>query len=259
MSESTKRQLLVYAAVIALASGHTACGGPAFESGEAPSAVGATGGVSSAGTAGASAGTGAAGHGGAPMAPLTLAGAPNAGAAPNMGGALNAGGTFDAGGVSIAGAASNATGGSAAGGGGSAPTTPEGVQLDSTDWQLSASSTYEYDSSPDYVVDDDPYSAWSSGAPQAPGMWFMVDLGEPQFFFEVDTWTDPITNDYAQHLRLSGSIDGSHFTELRGGIEGTRELKIAFKQAKYARYLKLELESDAGGLWWRIDDLSVLR
>jgi hypothetical protein len=90
-------------------------------------------------------------------------------------------------------------------------------------------------------------------------MWFMVDLGEPKFFFELDTVTAPMTNDYAQHLRLSASVDGVNFNVLRDGIAGERELKIAFKQAKYARYLKLELEADAGGLWWRIDDLAVLR
>jgi hypothetical protein len=89
-------------------------------------------------------------------------------------------------------------------------------------------------------------------------MWFEVDMGKPQAFYTVEVRTLS-ESDFGRKMRLSASIDGILFVELRSNIAGEEDLKIAFETQQHARYLKLELLDSAGGLWWRIDDLLVLQ
>lgn len=252
------------------------CSGEPFQTGDfagapsvggTPSSAGASAGGSSAAGApfafaggGSGAGSGSADAGGSATAGSSTGGSTAAG--------TSAGGS-DLGGSGAGSAAMGGSGGAVivplgggAGMGGSAgtggaPTSPTGVELDQHDWRVSASNTYFAETKPEYAIDADPQSCWASGTPQTPGMWFLVDLHEPQYFFQVSVDVIPGSSDYGRHLKLSTSTDGSKFTPLRTGIEGSESLDIAFKEAKYARYLKLEITADAGGLWWRIDDLHV--
>jgi hypothetical protein len=89
-------------------------------------------------------------------------------------------------------------------------------------------------------------------------MWFEVDMGKLQAFYTVEVRTLSVS-DFGRKMRLSASLDGSLFVELRSNILGEQDLKIAFQTQQHARYLKLELLDSAGGLWWRIDDVSVLQ
>jgi len=88
-------------------------------------------------------------------------------------------------------------------------------------------------------------------------MWFKWDMTKPQAFFSITVTANSNSTDYARNLRLSGSMDGTTFTELRTDIVGQPVLKIVFADAQIARYLKLELLSSTGYLWWRIDDITV--
>jgi hypothetical protein len=128
-----------------------------------------------------------------------------------------------------------------------------------TGWVASASHSFTSDTQPACAIDDDPTTSWVSGASQGPGMWFMIDMRRPEFFFEVDvvTWMD--SEDYARKLSLSMSKDGETFTEIRSQITGDYKIKIAFNQAHLARYLKLEILEPAAGLWWRVANVGVRR
>lgn len=88
-------------------------------------------------------------------------------------------------------------------------------------------------------------------------MWFQWDMTKPQAFFSVHVTANSNATDYGRNLRLSGSMDGTTFTELRTNIVGQPVLNIVFAGLQVARYLKLELLSSTAGLWWRIDDLTV--
>jgi hypothetical protein len=66
--------------------------------------------------------------------------------------------------------------------------------------------------------------------------------------------------DFGRSMKVSGSLDGSTFTQLRTNIAGANSLKIPFTDPQTARYLKLELLSSGGTTsWWRIDELQVLQ
>ena len=67
-----------------------------------------------------------------------------------------------------------------------------------------------------------------------------------------------MSGDYPRGLKISSSLDGKNFTELKTDIVGERYLTIGFESAQYARYLKLELVTH-NALWWRIDELDVLQ
>lgn len=125
-----------------------------------------------------------------------------------------------------------------------------------TAWFASASASIS-PSTPQQALDSDPNTWWTAGA-QVPGMWFEVDMGKPQAFYTVEVRTLS-ESDFGRKMRLSASIDGILFVELRSNIAGEEDLKIAFETQQHARYLKLELLDSAGGLWWRIDDLLVLQ
>jgi hypothetical protein len=136
------------------------------------------------------------------------------------------------------------------------PKTVTGEVLNRETWDATASDTYA-GTSTDNALDGDPMSVWSSGTPQYPGMWFLVDMREPQVFFGIELMVAPTSVDFGALLRVSSSVDGTTFTELRTDVKGANELKIHFPTARYARYLKLEaLET---GHWWRIDELTVSR
>ncbi len=134
-----------------------------------------------------------------------------------------------------------------------------GAPLLATGWLGTASHTYAPETPPRYALDGDPGTHWTNGAPQVPGMWFLVDMIKPQVFFSITLTSNSQPTDYAKTLRLSGSADGVTFTELRTGIAGDQSLKISFIDPQYARYLKLELLEATNGFWWRIDDLIVLQ
>lgn len=140
-----------------------------------------------------------------------------------------------------------------------APTAPTNMPLASTDWIGSASNTYQSDTAPRFALDGNAGTHWTNGGAQVPGMWFAVDMVKPQIFFSVTVTTNSQPTDYGKTLRLSGSLDGVIYTQLRTGIAGEQDLKISFSDPQYARYLKLELVEVRPGLWWCIDDLRVLQ
>ena len=88
-------------------------------------------------------------------------------------------------------------------------------------------------------------------------MWFQWDMAKQQAFFSVNVTANSNTTDYGRSLRLSGSTDGTTFTELRTNIVGQPVLNIVFTSPQVARYLKLELLTGTSYEWWRIDDLTV--
>ena len=81
---------------------------------------------------------------------------------------------------------------------------------------------------------------------------------EPQVFYSVELqcFSAP---DFGRAMRLSTSLDGQTFSEVRSNIVGEQDLKITLPGPQYARYFRVELLESAGAGWWRIDDLFVLQ
>jgi len=138
------------------------------------------------------------------------------------------------------------------------PKTATGNALQRAAWLLSASATYSQDTPPQKAIDGDPGTHWTSGTSQVPGMWFLIDLRKSTPFFDVQL-TCTSNGDYPRSIRVLMSDDGQTFTPITGTIAGEQSLRIDFPTARVGRFIKLEMEQDTGGTWWRIDELNVLQ
>ena len=78
----------------------------------------------------------------------------------------------------------------------------------------------------------------------------------PFFTIELTCLTN---DDYPRSLRVLLSEDGQNFTAATGTLAGEKTFRIDLTTAHIARYIKLELEQNTGGTWWRIDELHVLQ
>jgi hypothetical protein len=138
------------------------------------------------------------------------------------------------------------------------PKSATGAALSTSSWIASASATGNQDSVPRKAIDGDPNTHWTSGTSQVPGMWFELDMLQAQAFFAIEL-TCLTNDDYPRSLRVLLSEDGQNFTAATGTLAGEKTLRINLVSAHIARYIKLELEQNTGGLWWRIDELRVLQ
>jgi hypothetical protein len=132
-----------------------------------------------------------------------------------------------------------------------------GMPLPTTGWIASAAATY-MNSVPAKALDGALNTMWESGTSQVPGMWFQVDMLEPRPFFALELLCAS-NGDYPRSLRVLVSVDGQTFTPITGTVPGEKSRRFDFATAQLARRIKRELQQDTGGLWWRIDELSVLQ
>ena len=138
------------------------------------------------------------------------------------------------------------------------PMNPSGAALPVAGWHASASASFNQTTFPDRALDGDQGTHWTSGVGQNQGMWFEVDMLKAQPFFTIELICSS-NDDYPRSIRALTSEDGQTFTAVTGTIAGSKALRFDFPTARIARYLKLELQQDTGGLWWRIDELRVLQ
>ncbi len=110
------------------------------------------------------------------------------------------------------------------------------------------------------AVDNNPLTTWSSGLPQAPGMWLTVDLGRALKVNKIVL--DSGEREFPRGLAVSLSTDGQTWQEA-GRIERFYRTPVTVKvEATPARYLRIEQTSDAvqAARWsipWSISDLKV--
>ena len=138
------------------------------------------------------------------------------------------------------------------------PKTPSGAALPPSGWRASASASFNQETFPDRALDGSQSTHWTSGVGQLPGMWFELDMLALRPFFAIELICSS-NHDYPRSIRALVYDDGGTFTPVTGTIAGTKALRFDFPTARVARYIKLELEQDTGGLWWRIDELRVLQ
>jgi hypothetical protein len=138
------------------------------------------------------------------------------------------------------------------------PKTFTNQALSTAGWLVTASATFSQDTVPPKAIDGNADTHWTSGTGQLPGMWFQLDMLKSQAFFALDL-TCTSNGDYPRSIRVLLSEDGQDFVAATPTLAGTQTMRFDFGGAKIARYIKLELEQDTGGLWWRIDELRVLQ
>ena len=110
---------------------------------------------------------------------------------------------------------------------------------------------------PSQAIDGLTNTRWSSGAPQAGGEWFLLDLGSSAAHVSKIT-LDASNNatDYPGTYKLEVSNDTSTFTQVASGV-GAPVTTISFADQS-ARYLKVTQTGATVPKWWSIQEITIV-
>jgi hypothetical protein len=254
-------------------------------SGAAGSSVGGVGGATGGAPGGAGTSNGGAsgtdGTGAGGSSGVSGGGSGGGSAVGGMGGSGGAsGGASGAGGASGgASGAGGASGGGASGAGGAGGSPPTGCNnatvVDAagsttkcpakTMWAVTAMPTPPHNFmqipdtklQPQYAIDGNTGTRYSTGATSAGGEWFRVDLGAATQVTGIVLDDTVDINDVPYGYKVEVSTDGNAWTQVAtcSAIASTTEtINFAAKPARYVRVT----DTAAGIHWWSIDELSVL-
>lgn len=123
-------------------------------------------------------------------------------------------------------------------------------------WSASASST-EQGGAAGNAIDGNSGTRWSTGAAQASGQWFQVDMGSNQWFNHILIDSGSSTGDYARKYLVQVSYDGTNWTTIAHS-EGTEQTVTVNFPIVEARYIKVTLQGSSGS-WWSIHDFRVFK
>ncbi len=132
-----------------------------------------------------------------------------------------------------------------------------GGSLERSGWTLSASSSAA-GSAPANVRDGNPGTVWTTGAAQANGQWFQIDLGSKATFNQIVLDTDKNSGqeqDYPRGYTVQVSQNGSTWTTVATG-QGLRKATPINFPAVGARYIRINQTGSAGN-WWSIGELNI--
>jgi hypothetical protein len=206
-----------------------ACGGSEFSAS-----------ASASGAAASAAGLGpSASSGGAESGAAGVGGAGDASSAAGSAGA-GAGGTL------------NVVGGSGGAGGGASGTPPTLAACNRSQWAASAFGSYTIGDGgpPANAIDGEQSTRWTSGANQATGQWFAVDLGGQFTLTTIDLYSTRVSDrPVGVLLELDGKSVAATITSTPFGTE------LVFPATR-ASALRLVLSSAAAD-WWSIDELEA--
>jgi hypothetical protein len=121
-------------------------------------------------------------------------------------------------------------------------------------WVASASPTSG--DVPANAIDGNLSTRFSTGAPQANGQWFQVDMLSTQSFTQITMDTGGSTNDYARGYAVYVSNDGVNFgTAVATGAGNTGVTTVTFAQQS-ARYIRV-IQTGTATSWWSIAEFNV--
>jgi beta-glucosidase len=111
------------------------------------------------------------------------------------------------------------------------------------------------------AFDREPSTRWTSGAPQANGMWYKLDLSLVQTVSGITLDSTASPDDYPRGYTVQVSTDDSTYTQVASAAPGTvvhpgGVVTITFN-AVSARYLKITQTGSDPGLFWSIHELYV--
>ncbi len=124
-------------------------------------------------------------------------------------------------------------------------------------WKLSASHN-EKDLAK--CVDGDDTTRWSSNKPQAPGMWFQIELPAATEVAGLVLDSSKSGNDYPRGYKVELSNDGSAWEKpvLQG--EGNNAVtELIFPKPAKTKFIRITQTGEAKGTFWSIHELEVLK
>ncbi len=123
------------------------------------------------------------------------------------------------------------------------------------------------------ILDGDPSSRWTPHAPQSPGMYFKVDMGETRRVSGVVLSHGRFVDDWPRSADVYASADGEtwelvHRGDGLGGrvyrdkndpclLSSDNCTRIIFRPVE-ARWLRIEQSSSDDFLWWSVSGFSIL-
>ncbi len=128
--------------------------------------------------------------------------------------------------------------------------------LPETGWTASASTNSAAADTPANAIDGNLATRYSSDAPQAPGMWFQVNLGSSQSFNQIEMNNSDWPTDYAAGYNVEVSTNGSSFTSVATGT-GTSSPETVTFTAQTAQYIRVVLTASTSVPWWSIGEFTV--
>jgi autotransporter-associated beta strand protein len=134
-------------------------------------------------------------------------------------------------------------------------TTTGNAVLSRSVWVASAS-TSASGSPPTNAIDGDITTRWSTGAAQATGQWFQVDMGSAKTFFRIVLDAGTSSGDYPQDYQVNVSNDGVNWgSPVASGAGSAAVTTISFP-SQTARYIRVTQTGTSGG-WWSIHEFNV--
>jgi hypothetical protein len=132
------------------------------------------------------------------------------------------------------------------------------TQLSRAGWVASASAT-EPGGSPANALDGNLATRWSTGAPQAAGQWFQVDLGAARTFQKIVLDASNSPNDYPRGYAVYVSDNGTDWSSLSAvatGSGGGAVTTITLRAAVTKRYVRV-VQTGSAPNWWSIDEFNL--
>jgi len=107
------------------------------------------------------------------------------------------------------------------------------------------------------ALDNDPKSRWDTGAPQAGGEWFQLELPMEREICKITLDSTQSAGDYPRGYEVYISRDGKNWGPAVAKGEGKQPVvEIALKPT-YGRFLKIVQTGKAEGLFWSIHELKL--
>lgn len=139
--------------------------------------------------------------------------------------------------------------------GGPASPPPLPTTLPRTGWSVKASPSPATASA---AVDGSPATRWTTGAPQAKGQYFQVDLGAVRTFSQVTLDASRSPGDFPRTYQVVVSNDGKAWSgPIAAGYGSPTQTNITFapQNARFARIV----DTGTSTTWWSIHELNVWR
>ncbi len=109
----------------------------------------------------------------------------------------------------------------------------------------------------DNAIDGVISTRWATGASQANGQWFRVDMGSAQSFSRIVLDCSSASGDYPRGYQVHVSNDGLNWgSPVATGTGSSGVTTITFA-AQTARYIRVTQTGSASGIWWSINEFNV--
>jgi F5/8 type C domain len=116
---------------------------------------------------------------------------------------------------------------------------------------------------PQYAIDGNPATRYSSGMTMAPGFYFQVDLGQAKMVsgITVDTSEGVDITDVAQAYEVDLSTDGTNFTMIASCMYPAAPMEVVnftATMARYVRYKNTAASATGATSWMSIHEFDIL-